>query len=81
MARRTSHVKDMTIREATDFWDTHSVADHPSHVVEFEYAPKEHAYFIAIANDLLAQLEEKARERGVSVETLVNLWIQEKVTT
>jgi len=35
--------------------------------------------FVAIANDLLIQLEKQAKERGVSIETLVNLWIQERL--
>ncbi|MCK4613645.1 MAG: hypothetical protein KAU14_02485 [Thermoplasmata archaeon] len=71
----------MSIEEASEFWDSHSVADFPTHVVRIEYTPKEHTFFVAIAQDLLIQLAEKAKERGVSVETLVNLWIQEKVAT
>lgn len=70
---------DMSIEEASEFWDNHSLTDYPSHVVKINYTPKEHTIFIAIANDLIAQLREKAKERGVSVETLINLWIQEKV--
>lgn len=81
MVSKKNQLKDMTIEEASEFWDTHSVADYPSHVVQLEYSPKEHTFFVAIANDLLVHLAEKAKERGVSVETLVNLWIQEKVVT
>ena len=72
--------EDMTIEEASEFWDTHSVADYPSHVVQLEYTPEGRMTFVAIANDLLAQLEKRAKERGVSIETLVNLWVQEKLT-
>lgn len=32
---------EMTIHEASKFWDTHSVADYPSKVVQFEYKPNE----------------------------------------
>lgn len=71
---------DMTIEQASEFWDTHSVADYPSHVVQLEYMPEERITFVAIANDLLAQLGKRAKECGVSIETLVNLWIQEKLT-
>ncbi len=70
---------DMAIEEASEFWDTHSVSDYPSHVIQLEYKPEERATFVAIANDLLSQLETQAKERGVSIETLVNLWIQEKL--
>jgi len=72
--------KNMTIKQASDFWDTHSVADYPSHVVQFEYKPEEQITFVAIANDLLRQLEKKAKKQGASIETLINLWIQEKLT-
>jgi len=73
--------ENMSIEEASEFWDTHSVADYPSRVVQLEYAPEERITFVAVADDLLTQVGKLARERGVSVETLVNLWIQEKVVT
>ena len=72
---------NMTIEEASEFWDTHSVADYSSHVVELEYKPEERITFVAIANELLSKLEKKAKENGVSIETLINMWIQEKLTT
>ena len=72
---------NMAIEEASEFWDTHSVADYPSHVVELEYKPEERITFVAIANELLSKLEKKAKENGVSIETLINMWIQEKLTT
>ncbi|HEX7183134.1 MAG TPA: CopG family antitoxin [Thermoanaerobaculia bacterium] len=70
----------MSIEEASDFWDTHSVADVPSSVVELEYSPEGRTTFVAIEDHLLDRLEKRARERGVSLETLVNLWLQEKLT-
>ena len=73
--------ENMTIEEASDFWDTHSVADYPSHIVQLKYAPGERITFVAIANDLLAKVKEQAEKQGVSTETLVNLWVKEKITT
>ncbi len=82
MANKIEPVSNnMTIEEASEFWDTHSVADYPSHVVELEYKPEERITFVAIANELLSKLEKKAKENGVSIETLINMWIQEKLTT
>jgi len=81
MVRKNERIpKNMTIEEASEFWDTHSVADYPSHVVQFEYRPEERITFVAIANDLLHQLEKQAKEQGASIETLINLWIKEKLT-
>ncbi|MEW6102939.1 MAG: CopG family antitoxin [bacterium] len=71
---------NMTIEEASNFWDSHSVADYPSYVVQLEYKPEERITFVAIASNLLTQLEKQAKKQGASVETLVNLWIQEKLT-
>ena len=73
--------ENMTIEEASEFWDTHSVADYPSHVVQFEYTPEERITFVAIANEFLGQLEQRAKADGISIETLINLWVQEKLTT
>lgn len=71
---------NMTIEEASEFWDTHSVSDYPSHIVHLEYKPQERITFVAIADNLLSQVEKLAKERGVSIETMVNLLIQEKLT-
>jgi len=81
MVRKKERIpKNMTIEEASEFWDIHSVADYPSHVVQFEYRPEEQITFVAIANDLLRQLEKQAKKQGASIETLINLWIKEKLT-
>ena len=72
---------NMNIKEASTFWDNHSVADYPSHAVQLEYSPEERMTFVAIANNLLGQLERQAKNQGASIEMLVNLWIQEKLTT
>ena len=72
--------KGMSIEEASEYWDTHSVADHPSRIVEIEFAPEGRSTFVAIENDLLSRISKSARNKGVSVETLVNLWLQEKLS-
>lgn len=71
--------ENMTIEEASEFWDTHSVADYPSHIVEMEYKPQQQITFIPIADELILKLKKHAQERDVSIETLVNQWIREKL--
>jgi predicted DNA binding CopG/RHH family protein len=75
-----SKSRQMSIEEASEYWDHQSVAEHPSRVVEIEYAPEERSTLVAIENDLLDRISKSAKEQGVSVETLVNLWLQEKLT-
>ena len=69
-----------TIEEAAEFWDTHSLANYwnQTHEVEIEvHAP--HRQWIPLAADLASQTAERARQEGVSVETLVNIWVAEKL--
>jgi hypothetical protein len=48
---------DMTIDQASEFWDTHSAAEYPSHIVQLQYSPTEHLTFVAIAGNLIPLLE------------------------
>ena len=82
MGNKISHIPDdMSIHVASEFWVTHSVADYPSNIVQFEYKPEEITTFVAVSNDFLGQLEQKAKKSGISIETLVNLLIQEKLAS
>lgn len=57
------------------FWDTHDFTEYDTDApdVSFVMHPP-----IRIEHGLLRILEQHARQRGVSVETLVNMWLQEK---
>jgi hypothetical protein len=82
MENKINSIPDnMSIEEASAFWETHSVADYPSHEVQFDYKPEQRTTFVAIANNLLDELEIQAKKQESSIEMLVNLWIQEKLTT
>ena len=58
------------------FWDTHDFTD-------FDTAAPgvalEIVCTVPIERELYAALEGQARQRGVQVETLVNLWLQQKL--
>jgi len=79
--KKESFPEEMTIHEASEYWDTHSVADHPSHLVQMEYSPDKTYTSVAIAKDFLEPLEKRAQKSGISIETLINLWIQEKLAS
>ena len=60
-----------------EFWDKRDFAefdDPNAHDVGLEVSVA-----IPIEPDLLSDIEELAHRRGVKVETLVNLWLKEKV--
>lgn len=71
-----------SIEEFWDFWDTHSTADYEDHMelVETDIQLSSTKGYCAIERDLLAQVRTQARRQGVSTETLINLWLQEKVS-
>lgn len=73
--------KASTIEEIADFWDTHSLADYwdQTHEVEFETRAK-HRRRVTLAPEVYGQVEAHARVLGVLPETLVNLWLAERIT-
>jgi len=69
-----------SIEEAAAFWDEHSLADYwdQTHDVEVGVrAPRRQ--WIPLASNLAQQAIERAQKEGVSVETLVNLWVAERL--
>lgn len=69
-----------SIAEAGAFWDTHSLADYWDETQEVEIdvrIPRERR--VTLASDLAQQIARRAEREGVSVETLVNLWLSERL--
>ena len=66
-----------TLEKMGEFWDSHDFTDFDNLEtpdVEFQIACA-----VPIELDLLAAVEQQARLRGVQVETLINLWLQQKL--
>ena len=78
--RLTSISKARTPGEIGEFWDTHSLADYwdQTHEVDFEVRAQRRRR-VTLAPELYAKIEAKARESGVQPETLVNLWLAERL--
>ncbi len=76
----TSISKARTLEEIADFWDTHSLADHwdETHEVEFEVRATRRRR-VTLDPDIYTQVETQAHARGISPETLVNLWLVERL--
>ncbi len=70
-----------TFEELWGFWDTHSSADYEDAMdaVEVEIDLSSSKVYCPVAKDLLSQVRARARRQGVSAETLVNLWLQERL--
>ncbi len=68
--------------EIGDFWDSHDLADYwdETKPVRFDVALESEATYYGIDRSLSNKLTALAKQRGVSSRTLVNLWIQEKLS-
>lgn len=69
-----------SIQEAAEFWDTHSLADYWDETQEVEIevrAPRRQR--VVLATELTQKVKEIAIREGVSVETLVNIWVAERL--
>ena len=67
--------------EIAEFWDTHDLADYwdQTKPVDFEVDIQSEATYFALERQLSVKLIKAADEHGVSAETLLNLWVQEKL--
>ncbi len=70
-----------TLEEFWGFWDTHSSADYEDNMeaVAVEIIPSSSKVYFPVAKDLLGKVRAQARRQGVSSETLINLWLQERL--
>lgn len=78
--KATSISKAYSLEEIADFWDNHSLADYwdQTHEVEFEVQAKRR-HRITLDPDVYARIEAQAHTRGILPETLVNLWLAERL--
>lgn len=71
-----------TLEEAGDFWDTHDAGNYEAFLrpVDTPLTVAEHLpQSVLLEHSLSNKLRHVARNRGVSLETLVNLWLNEKL--
>jgi len=70
-----------SLEELIEFWDTHSTADYEDELedVSFEIDLQEEVFTVAIVPELADLVSRQAKARGVTTETLVNLWLAEKL--
>jgi predicted DNA binding CopG/RHH family protein len=68
--------------EAGEFWDTHSGTDYEEYMqpAHFEVDLKRRSTEVRVSDEVLRVVRKIARQQGLATETLVNLWLQEKVS-
>ena len=71
-----------SIEEAAQFWDTHDLGEYWKHTKPFKFRIqiKEAPRYVAVEEKIAQKLSRVAKKKGVSTETLVNLWVSEKLS-
>jgi len=70
-----------SIEELSEYWDTHDLPDDAPDVTDqVEIRTEALRHLVAVDPDLLQEARAAARERGISVQTLVNLAIRQAIT-
>jgi len=71
------------IEKIIEFWDTHSTADYEDEMeqVFFDIDLREEIFTVALVPELADSVGRQAKARGVTTETLVNLWLAERLQT
>ena len=69
------------LAEAADFWDSHDVTDYweLTREASFEVDIQRRVFLAALEPELAKKLTAYAHRQGVSTETLINVWLTEKL--
>lgn len=69
------------IDEAADFWDKHDLSDYldSTKEVNFDVDIQRRVFLTALEPQLAKRLTDIARKQGITTETLINVWLTEKM--
>ncbi|GEM_PF-606431 len=70
-----------SLEAAAEFWDTHALTDyrdefHEVKDIKIDLIPRQ----VRVENELATRIGRLARQHGVSSETLMTLWLQQKLS-
>ena len=70
-----------SVAEAAEFWDNHDLADYWDQTREanFEVDIERRTFLTALEPELAKKLVVCAHQQGVTTETLINVWLTEKL--
>lgn len=81
MRGKSSISKAQSYTDIGEFWDICDLADYwdQTEPAEFEVGVLSEMTYYALDRELSEEVRSLARKRGVSADTLLNLWVQEKL--
>jgi len=73
-----------TEQEESDFWDTHEFTDYldetePVDVRFIDGRPNKTQISLRLEPNTIAQLKEIAKHKGIGYQTLIRLWVMERL--
>ena len=78
---KSSISKARSYTEIDDYWDKHDLSDvwGKTKKVRFQVVAEPEATYYPIQKDLSEKIQSVAKKQGVSSDTLVNLWLEQKI--
>jgi CopG antitoxin of type II toxin-antitoxin system len=78
---RSSISKAPSYSEIGEFWGKHDLSDYwgKTKKVKFDLVLEPEATYYPVPKDLSEKIQSEARKQGVSSDTLVNLWLEQKI--
>jgi hypothetical protein len=78
---KSSLSQAQSYREMGDFWESHDLGDFwdKTKEADFEVSIESEVIYYCLEKRLSEKVQILARKQGVSANTLINLWIQEKL--
>jgi hypothetical protein len=74
--KKSSISQAASLEEMGEFWNAHDFTEYDTNAPDVNF---EIACAVPIELELFTSLEKQARLRGIKVETLINLWLQQKL--
>ena len=73
--------KARSYAEIGEFWDQHDLSDYWSKTrkVKFDVEIESEVTYYPVERNLSERIQSAARKRGVSSDTLVDLWLEQKI--
>lgn len=74
------------LEEEARFWDTHSITDFEDEFEDVDLVidlqrPKNETLILRLQKEIKGKLEYVAKRKGLSVSSLVRIWLMEKLQT
>ena len=78
---RSSISKARSYAKIGEYWDDHDLSDvwGKTRKVKFEVVAEPEATYYPVERNLSEKIQSVAKKQGVSSDTLVNLWLEQKV--